>query len=74
MPKTANLALDPESVPVELLTCVLECVNAVDQVVKNGGLVLDAGDEIFSEYRNQLSMSGQPGIGDKFMKWVHDNR
>jgi hypothetical protein len=37
-------------------------------------LVIDDGDEIFDEYRQQLSMAGQPGVGDKFMKWVHDNR
>ena len=28
----------------------------------------------FFEYRQQLSMKGQPGVGDRFMKWVHDNR
>jgi hypothetical protein len=37
-------------------------------------LVLDAGDEIFNEYRKELAMKGQPGMGDMFMKWVHDNR
>ena len=41
---------------------------------RSGGLVIDAGDEIFDEYRQQLSMKGQPGVGDRFMKWVHDNR
>ena len=35
---------------------------------------MDAGDEIFNEYRQELSMKGQPGMGDRFMKWVHDNR
>ncbi|MFM8394695.1 MAG: hypothetical protein ACKOB4_12305 [Acidobacteriota bacterium] len=37
-------------------------------------MIIDAGDEIFDEYRHLLSMKGQPGVGDKFMKWVHDNR
>jgi hypothetical protein len=49
-------------------------VEAVEHVVKNGGLVLDAGNEIFDEYRQQLSLKGQPGVGDRFMKWVHDHR
>jgi hypothetical protein len=53
---------------------VLACAEAVEHVVKNGCLVLDASDEIFDEYRRQLSMRGQPGVGDRFMKWVHDNR
>lgn len=74
VPKTANLAIAPEDIPDELTGCVLACVEAVDSVVKNRSLVLDAGNEIFDEYRQQLSMSGQPGVGDRFMKWVHDNR
>ncbi len=74
VPKTANLAIDPAKIPDELASCVLACVESVEHVVKRGGLVLDVGDEIFDEYRQQLSMSGQPGVGDRFMKWVHDNR
>jgi hypothetical protein len=74
VPKTANLALDPATVPQELTGCVLACVAAVDHVVKKGGLVLDSCDEIFAEYRNNLSLSGQPGVGDTFAKWVHDNQ
>jgi hypothetical protein len=74
VPKTANLAIDPSTIPDELVGCVLACVEAVDHVVKRGWLVIDAGDEIFDEYRRQLSMRGHPGVGDRFMKWVHDNR
>ena len=74
VPKTANLALAPDKVPCELTGCVLACVEAVEHVIKKRGLVIDAGDEIFDEYRQQLSMKGQPGVGDHFMKWVHDNR
>ena len=74
VPKTANLATNPAEIPSELTDCVLNCVEAIEHVVKNGGLVIDSGDEIFYEYRQNLSLSGQPGIGDRFMKWVHDNR
>jgi hypothetical protein len=74
VPKTANLAVDPGNIPNDLANCVLACVEAIDYVVKNGRLVLDDADEIFDEYRKQLSLSGQPGVGDHFMKWVHDNR
>jgi hypothetical protein len=74
VPKTANLATDPAIIPDDLANCVLACVEAIDHVVKKGQLVLDAASEIFDEYRNQLSLSGQPGVGDSFMKWVHDNR
>ena len=74
VPITANRARCPEETPPELAECVLASVEAVEHVVKQGGLVLDFGDEIFDEYRNHLSMKGQPGVGDFFMKWVHDNR
>jgi len=74
VPKTANLAINPATIPDELTVCVLACVEAVEHVVKRGGLVIDAGGEIFDEYRRQLNMRGQPGVGDRFMKWVHDNR
>jgi hypothetical protein len=74
VPKTANLAVNLATIPDELLECVLACVERINQVVAHGGLVIDAGDEIFAEYRRQLRMAGQPGVGDRFMKWVHDNR
>lgn len=75
VPATANLAVNPESIAdKELLACVLACVESIESVVKQGGLVIDARDEIFDEYRANLKMEGQPGVGDRFMKWVHDNR
>ncbi len=37
-------------------------------------MVIDSQDEIFDEYRKNLSLSGQPGIGDSFMKWVYTSR
>lgn len=73
VPITANFARDPASIPQDLIGCVWACVEAVEHVVKEGGLVLDYDGEIFDEYMKHLSMSGQPGVGDTFMKWVHDN-
>lgn len=74
VPKTANLALDPDAIPPELVSCVFACVEAIEHTVKKGGLVIDANGEIFAEYQQQLSMRGQPGVGDRFLKWVHDNQ
>ena len=74
VPKTANLATQPDPDSDVSDACVLACVEAVEHVIKKRGLIIDAGDEIFDEYRQQLSMKGQPGVGDRFMKWVHDNR
>lgn len=74
VPATANLAVDLESIEDEKLSCVLACIEAIEDVVKRGTLVIDAGDEIFDEYRANLSLAGQPGVGDRFLKWVHDHR
>ena len=74
VPIIANSALRPDEIKDELTDCVLICVEVIDHVVHKGGLVIDAGDEVFSEYLDHLSLSGRPGMGDKFMKWVHDNR
>lgn len=72
--KTANLAIQPNPDSDVTDECVKECINAIEHITKKKGLVIDAGDEIYDEYRQQLSMSGQPGMGDAFMKWVHDHR
>lgn len=53
---------------------VEQCIDALLEVTQNGGLVVDDGDRIVGEYRQNLSLSGQPGTGDLFMKWVHDHQ
>ncbi|MCX6021072.1 MAG: hypothetical protein NTZ05_04970, partial [Chloroflexi bacterium] len=74
IPKTANLAVDPGGIPDDLVECVFACVEAIDHVRKFGNLILDAEGEIFAEYQKNLSMRGQPGVGDAFLKWVHDHQ
>ena len=75
VPLKANDALDPDSIPDELMGCVFACIEAVEHIINTPHcLVLDAGNEIYDEYAHKLSRSGQPGVGDMFMKWVHDNR
>jgi len=53
--------------------CARNCTRALLDIKKLGVIVLDNGDRILSEYRAYCSVSGQPGVGDSFMKWVHDN-
>jgi hypothetical protein len=74
VPKTANLATQPDPKSDVSDACVLACIVAVEHIIKKRGLIIDTGNEIFDEYRGRLSMKGQPGVGDRFMKWVHDNR
>lgn len=52
--------------------CQLEAIRVIREITAGGGLVLDTGGRIFSEYQTYLSFSGQPGVGDEFFRWVHD--
>jgi len=54
--------------------CVLACLAALEEVHDSGVVVLDDGMRVLQEYMDNLSMSGQPGAGDFFMKWVWENQ
>ena len=54
--------------------CIINCVQRLKQVRKKEILLLDDGMRILQEYMGYLSPSGQPGIGDMFMKWVWNNQ
>jgi len=54
--------------------CVLSCLDWIERVRKNGIILLDSAQLILKEYMNHLSLSGQPGAGDAFMKWVWVNQ
>lgn len=53
--------------------CVLKCASKLGDIQKKGAVVLDDGWRIISEYKHKLSPSGQPGVGDRFLKWVLTN-
>jgi len=53
--------------------CVLACIQILKELRENV-IAIDDRDHILSEYRGQLSMSGQPGVGDEFMQWIHQNQ
>ncbi len=58
VPKVANLATLPDLKSDFPDTCVEACEYAIEHVVQTRGLILDAGDEFYNEYRRQLPMSG----------------
>jgi hypothetical protein len=69
VPISANKALVEESdVPDELKQA---CVDAIVHVMNTGALVIDYQGEILTEYKRHLNSSGQPGVGDAFLKWVY---
>ncbi len=52
--------------------CELSCIRSLKDIQQNM-ICLDDGDRIFKEYRAHLSLSGQPGVGDEFIYWLHQN-
>jgi len=50
--------------------CILSCIGILREIRERGIFVLDDAMRILDEYRRNLSLSGQPGAGDFFMKWV----
>ncbi|MBN2305850.1 MAG: hypothetical protein JXQ72_15310 [Anaerolineae bacterium] len=54
--------------------CVLVCVECIRQIRTQGRLVLDDRWRIVREYMKNLQSSGQPGVGDAFLKWVLTNQ
>jgi len=50
--------------------CVLSCVKELEEITASGRIVLDSEMLILTEYRENLSLAGQPGVGDAFLKWV----
>ena len=54
--------------------CVLACLDCIEKVKKRGIVLLDSAQLILKEYMNNLSLSGQPGAGDAFLRWVWINQ
>lgn len=53
--------------------CVLAAIEALTDIHEQRSLLLDASGEIISEYRKHCNYSGQPGVGDQFFRWTHQN-
>ncbi len=54
--------------------CVLACLKKLADVKSSGRVAVDIEAHIFREYKRNASMSGQPGAGDAFFKWLHDRQ
>ncbi|MCW5970215.1 MAG: hypothetical protein KIT57_17045 [Blastocatellales bacterium] len=54
--------------------CVSACIAELEQIVAGRQILLDDRGLIIEEYRRRLSLSGQPGVGDMFFKWLWNNQ
>lgn len=69
VPITANGQAEHAS-----LACRLACIKALQTIRAQRRIALDESGLILQEYRNNLSLRGQPGVGDAFFKWLWDNQ
>lgn len=56
------------------LVCRLACIRALRAVVRAGVVIIDDEGEVLALYRKYLSGSGQPGVGDAFLKHLSDHQ
>ena len=54
--------------------CIENCILWIKCIPREGTIALDNGWRILKEYQDNLSSSGQPGIGDEFLRWILINR
>lgn len=54
--------------------CLINCIEHIKKIIKKGLIAIDDKYLILNEYIKHLSHRGQPGIGDKFLKWVLTNQ
>jgi predicted nucleic acid-binding protein len=55
------------------LKCQLACIEWLENC-RNIFITLDENGLIMNEYEKHLNYSGQPGVGDMFFKYLHDNQ
>lgn len=54
--------------------CRETCIDLLDRVRVGNTVLVDSSDEIMQQYLGNLSVVGQPGVGDAFFKWLWDNQ
>jgi hypothetical protein len=54
--------------------CILASVRRLEDIKQHGTLVIDDKWLIIGEYNHKVSPTGEPGVGDAFLKWVLTNQ
>lgn len=55
------------------IPCQLACIELLE-TCKKLHIAIDKAGLIMNEYARHLSHAGQPGVGDMFFKYLHDNQ
>ncbi len=65
-----NVPLTANGVSSMSLKCALKCIDLLDELMRNGKIVIDNGYRIIKEYQRKLPTGGDDKIGDVFLEWV----
>ncbi len=68
------IAANARNCPQANPACVQRCVQLLQKIKIAGILVLDDAWLIIKEYKVEVSQTGQPGVGDAFLKWALVNQ
>jgi hypothetical protein len=68
------IAANARNCPQANPACVQRCVQLLQKIKIAGILVIDDAWLIIKEYKVEVSQTGQPGVGDAFLKWVLVNQ
>jgi hypothetical protein len=53
--------------------CVLACTRVLNKIMESERIAIDDRWEVLSEYKKKLRSSGEPGVGDAFLRFVLTN-
>lgn len=53
--------------------CVRQCIRLLEGIRRRERVAIDDDWRILGEYRKNLFESGQPGVGDRFFRWLLQN-
>jgi hypothetical protein len=53
--------------------CIIASIDALSALRRSGIVALDDQFLILDEYRRLVSLEGQPGVGDAFLRYLYDN-
>ena len=70
VPIVANGRPDANDTRPPSVACRIAAVTFLNELVKNGRILLDNDGAIQAEYRNHLNPRGAPGVGDRFYQEV----
>ncbi|HWY51356.1 MAG TPA: hypothetical protein VNW72_07720 [Chthoniobacterales bacterium] len=54
--------------------CEFECVETLQSIMERGRVAIDNLDLIWNEYMGYFAIAGEPGMGDQFLRWIHENQ